>query len=292
MMKPGMSGAPEKAPEGAPEKASKKAPERTPEKALKRAADRLRELGVECPDICVILGSGLSSFTDSFEEDLTVPYGKIPGFPQTAVAGHRGAVVLGKIGGKEMIVFAGRVHLYEGHSPQDVTFTVRLAAELGARTIIVTNASGGLDPGFEVGDLMLIADQLSLISGPRRLPLPTFRMGRAYSERLRGLAVAVAAEERVTLRSGVYIGPLGPTYETPAEIRMMRRIGGSAIGMSTVLEVQAARALGLKVMGIALITNLAVPGSGHETTHKEVLAAGKAGGEKLYRIVSGVARRT
>ncbi len=278
-MESAMSGAPEKVPEGAPER------------VIKRAADRLRELGVVSPGVCVILGSGLSSFTDSFDPDLTVPYEKIPGFPPTAVAGHRGTLVLGRIGGEKTIVFAGRVHLYEGHSPLDVTFTVRLAAELGVHTIVVTNASGGLDPGFEVGDLMLIADQLSLISGPRRLPVPTFRMGCAYSERLRRKAATVAAEEGVTLRSGVYIGALGPTYETPAEIRMMRRIGGSAIGMSTVLEVQAARVLGLKVMGIALVTNLAVPGSGHETTHKEVLAAGRAGGEKLYRIVSGVARR-
>jgi purine-nucleoside phosphorylase len=260
-------------------------------KALKRAAARLRDLGVGRPGTCVILGSGLSSFTNSFEPDLTVPYEKIPGFPTTAVAGHRGALVVGEIGGERTMVFAGRVHLYEGHTPLGVTFTVRLAAEFGVRIIVVTNASGGLDPDFEVGDLMLITDQLSLVWGPRRLPASTFRMGDAYSERLRRQAAAVAAEERVTLRSGVYIGALGPTYETPAEIRMMRRIGGSAIGMSTVLEVQAARALGLKVMGIALITNLAVPGSGHKTTHREVLAAGKAGGEKLYRIVSGVAQQ-
>ncbi len=263
----------------------------TESKALKRAAARLRDLGVGRPDICVILGSGLSSFTNMLEPDLTVPYEKIPGFPTTAVAGHRGALMVGEVGEKRAIVFAGRVHLYEGYAPLEVTFTVRLAAELGVRIIVVTNASGGLDPGFEVGDLMLITDQLSLIWGPRHLPAPTFRMGGAYSERLRRQAVAVAAAERVTLRSGVYIGALGPTYETPAEIRMMRRIGGSAIGMSTVLEVQTARALGLEVMGMALITNLAVPGSGHKTTHKEVLAAGRGGGEKLHRIVSGVAQR-
>ena len=259
--------------------------------SVKAAANALAAHGLERPDVAVVLGSGLSSFVDSLDDALVLPYADIPGFPHTAVVGHRGAVVGCTLGGKRTLVLAGRVHHYEGLTPFDVTFGVRLAAELGAGVFVVTNASGGIDPGFDVGDLMLITDQISFVGGPRRLPPPTFRMGDAYTPGLRELARAAAEDAGIRLREGVYLGSLGPTYETPAEIRMSRLMGASAVGMSTVSEVQAAHARGLKVLGIAMITNVPLPGRFHETTHEEVLEAGRQGASTLVSLVKGTLER-
>ncbi|MCD4689909.1 purine-nucleoside phosphorylase [bacterium] len=256
---------------------------------LERATDWFRARGVGRPGIGVVLGSGLTSFTDGVDVTDSWPYDDIPGFPRSTVSGHSGRVLLGRIGRRKTLIFAGRVHLYEGYEPFEVTFIVRLMAKLGVRTFIVTNASGGLDPAFGAGDLMLITDQLSLVSGPRRLPAMSFRMGHAYTARLQEHAVEAAREHGILLRRGVYAGALGPTYETPAEIQMLRRIGASAVGMSTVIEVQTAAALGLGVLGVALITN--IPGGHGPTTHREVLEAGRLGGEALLALVSGVAGR-
>jgi purine-nucleoside phosphorylase len=253
------------------------------------AAAALRRAGLESAELAVVLGSGLSSFADDLENARVIPYSKIPGMPTSAVAGHRGAAILGTLGGRRAVILSGRAHHYEGLPVADVTFGVRLAAELGVRALIVTNASGGIDPGFEVGDLMLIADQISMLGGPRRLTGRTFRMGGAYSARLRALAREVALENGVPLREGVYMGSLGPTYETPAEIRMARLFGASAVGMSTVTEVQTAFASGIEVMGVALITNVPLPGRFEVTTHREVLSAGRAGGGQLLSLVSKVA---
>ncbi|MFH1689008.1 MAG: purine-nucleoside phosphorylase [Candidatus Eisenbacteria bacterium] len=255
------------------------------------AAQALTARGLSRPDVAVVLGSGLSSFVDALDGALVVPYSEIPGFPRTAVIGHRGAAVGCTLGGKRALVLAGRVHHYEGLAPTDVTFGVRLAAELGAGTLVVTNASGGIDPGFEVGDLMLISDQISAVGGPRRLPPGTFRMACAYSARLRDMARSAAAAAKIRLREGVYLGSLGPTYETPAEIRMARLMGASAVGMSTVSEVQAAHRRGLEVLGIALITNVPLPGRSHETTHEEVLEAGRLGAGALVSLVTGTLER-
>ena len=255
------------------------------------AAGALADRGAVEPDVAVVLGSGLSSFADGLDDTLVVPFAEIPGFPRTAVVGHRGAAVACTLGGRRALVFAGRVHHYEGLAPSDVTFAVRLAAELGARTLVITNASGGIDPGFEVGDLMLITDQIAAVGGPRGLPRGTFRMVDAYTPRLRELAVAAAADSGVRLREGVYMGSLGPTYETPAEIRAARLAGASAVGMSTVSEVQAAHSRGLEVLGIALITNVPLPGRFHETTHEEVLEAGKRGAGSLVSLVTGTLER-
>jgi purine-nucleoside phosphorylase len=258
---------------------------------LTRAAGALLERGFRRPEVAVVLGSGLSSFADGVQDALIAPYAEIPGFPHTAVVGHRGAAVGCTLGGRSALVLAGRVHHYEGLRPSHVTFGVRLAAELGAGTLIVTNASGGIDPGFDVGDLMLIADQISVVGGPRRLPPGTFRMAGAYSDRLRAVARAVAADEKLRLREGVYMGSLGPTYETPAEIAMARRMGASAVGMSTVSEVQAARSIGLQVLGVTLITNVPLPGRFVETTHEEVLEAGRRGAGALLSLVKGTLER-
>jgi purine-nucleoside phosphorylase len=173
-----------------------------------------------------------------------------------------------------------------------VTFGVRLASALGAGVLVITNAAGSVDPGFDVGDLMLIADQISGVSGPRRAPGPgTFRMAAAYSPRLRAIAHEAALDLGIRVRDGVYLGSLGPTYETPAEIRAARAMGASAVGMSTVAEVQAALSLGLDVLGVSLVANLAIPGRHEGTTHAEVLAAGREGGAHLLSLVTAVAER-
>jgi purine-nucleoside phosphorylase len=255
------------------------------------AARRLRELGMPAPDVCVVLGSGLSSFVEGIADRVAVSYRDIPGFPLPAVSGHAGAAFACTIAAKPTLVLSGRVHHYEGFSADEVTFGVRLAAVLGAGTLVVTNASGGLDPGFEVGDVMLIDDQISMVSGPRRLSGPTFRMGRAYSERLKGLVREAGVAAGVRLREGVYLGSLGPTYETPAEVGLARLVGASAVGMSTVTEVQAARALGLDVLGLATITNIPLPGRSAKTTHDEVLEAGRASGARLVSLVTGTLQR-
>jgi purine-nucleoside phosphorylase len=263
-----------------------------PDGAIARAADALRRAGVEVPELAVVLGSGLSSFADGVRDPVVVPYERIPGFPATAVRGHRGAAHSGRLGGARAIVLSGRVHLYEGHGRREVTFGVRLAAALGARTLVITNAAGALDPNFEVGDLMLIADQISLVTGPRRSPGPaTFRMADVYTPRLRALAKERALELGIRLREGVYMGSLGPAYETPAEIRMARAVGASAVGMSTVAEAQAAASLGLEILGVSLVSNLAIPGRHAEVTHAEVLRAGGAGARRLLSLVTAVAER-
>jgi purine-nucleoside phosphorylase len=261
------------------------------EERAARAAEGLAGKGIKPPEVAVVLGSGLSSFADGLTGAVSVPYAEIPGFPRTAVVGHRGTAVGCVIGERRALVLAGRVHHYEGLTPADVTFGVRLAAAMGARSLIVTNASGGLDPGFNVGDLMLITDQISVVGGPRRLPNPTYRMAGAYTERLCGIARATARESGIMLREGVYMGSLGPTYETPAEIRWARLMGASAVGMSTVSEVQEAHARGMDVLGVALITNTPIPGRFHETTHEEVLEAGRKGAGTLLSLVTGTLER-
>jgi purine-nucleoside phosphorylase len=251
----------------------------------------LTEAGISGPEVCVVLGSGLTSFAERVESAVRVPYAEIPGFPQPAVSGHAGAAFGGRIAGSSVLVLSGRVHHYEGFSAEQVTFGVRLAAALGAARLIITNASGGLDPGFCVGDLMIIRDQISAAGGQRRLPGRSFRMAGAYSDRLSEAALDAARSRGIRAREGVYMGSLGPTYETPAEIGLARLVGASAVGMSTVSEVQAAHALGMEVLGVALITNIPLPGRFEETTHEEVLQAGTAGAAALVSLVTGTLER-
>jgi purine-nucleoside phosphorylase len=258
---------------------------------VSRAIDALAARGIPTPEVAVVLGSGLSSFVDGVSDAVVVPYSEVLEFPKTAVAGHRGSAVGCTIGGRSTLVLAGRVHHYEGATTADVTFGVRLASAMGAETLVITNASGGIDGGLDVGDLMLITDQIAAVGGPRRLPPPTYRMKGAYSERLLDLARSTSTELGLRLREGVYMGSLGPTYETPAEIRMARLMGASAVGMSTVSEVQEAHAVGLDVLGIALITNTPIPGRFDETTHEEVLSAGRSGAVSLLSLVTGTLKR-
>jgi purine-nucleoside phosphorylase len=228
-------------------------------------------------DVALVLGSGLGDYANSLEGASAIPYAEIPHMPLSGVLGHAGNLVAGSRGGKRVVAMQGRAHLYEGNSPSEVVFGVRLMALLGAETLIVTNAAGGIAPDFEAGDLMAIRDQLNLTGtsaligpnddrrGPRFLD-----MSAAFDPELIETASGVASGLGFELRRGVYAGLLGPAYETPAEVRMLRTLGADAVGMSTVLEVLAARHMGLRVLGISCIANLAAGISKAPLSHEEV----------------------
>jgi purine-nucleoside phosphorylase len=237
------------------------------------------------PTVGVVLGSGLGAFGDALEQ--SIPYAELPGMPVSTVAGHAGNLRLGTVGGVGVACLQGRVHLYEGHDPAHVVFGVRLLARLGCDSIVLTNAAGGIAPGLRAGDRMLITDHLNLTgqnplagsyADPRGAEAhdgPTLRfidMAGAYDRRLAELAHQAARESGSALREGVYAGLTGPSYETPAEIRMLRTLGADAVGMSTVLEVIALRQLGVRVAAISCITNLAAGISEMPLHHADVQA--------------------
>ncbi len=246
------------------------------------------------PEVGIVLGSGLGALADAVEPDAAVPYAEIPHFPVPTAAGHRGRLVLGRLEGRTVAVMQGRCHLYEGYTAEQVTFPIRVLAGLGAHTLIVTNAAGGISPAFQRGDLMIIADHINFsgtnpLVGPNDDALgPRFPdMSRAYDPALRAFVEAIAHEEHVPIRTGVYVGVLGPSYETRAEIEMLARWGADAVGMSTVAEVIVARHAGLRVLGLAAITNVvkrgpAAPGS---VTHEDVLAAAHEIEPRFVRLV-------
>ena len=246
---------------------------------LSAAAEWLRGRLPHPPLVGVILGSGLGDFADGVDERVTIPYGDIPGFPASAVVGHSGTLVAGTVRGVPTVVLSGRVHFYEGHPMPAVVFPARVLGLLGCRTVIVTNAAGGIDRSFKSGNLMLIEDHINLFGtnplvgandedlGPR---FPD--MSDAYRKDLRSLALAVAKRQRILLKRGVYVGVHGPSYETPAEIRALRVWGADAVGMSTVPEVIALNQMGVGVLGISCITNMAAGVSKQKLDHREVLA--------------------
>ena len=248
----------------------------------------------------LILGSGLNPLADEVTGADRIPYADIPHFPSPTVQGHAGQLVIGQLAGQDVLIMQGRVHAYEGFSLQQVTFPVRVMGELGIETLILTNAAGGLNPTFRPGDLMLINDHIGLMAMTGGNPLwgpnddtlgPRFpALNKAYDPELRRLARRIAAELGIELRQGVYIGLGGPTFETPAEVRFLRLIGGDACGMSTVPEVIVARHMGLRVLGISGISNAAVddPDAAEEANHEEVLAAGQIMVPKLMALLRGV----
>ncbi len=250
-----------------------------------RLAERLREsaaylrdrLGGRKPVVGLVLGSGLGAFADTLEHRLEVEYAEIPHFPRPTVSGHAGRLVIGALGGVECVAMRGRVHLYEGLGADQITFPARTLISLGARTLIITNAAGGIRPEWEPGTLMLISDHINLtgknplIGGNDERLGPRFPdMTTAYDPGLRELARRAAKRVDVAVVEGVYAGLCGPSYETPAEIRMLQVVGGDAVGMSTVLEVIAARHLGARVLGISCITNKAASITGEALSHDEV----------------------
>ncbi len=248
------------------------------------------------PRAAVVLGSGLGGLAEAVSAPTRIPYEDIPGFPTPRVEGHAGELIAGELEGVCVILQSGRFHLYEGHPPDTVALAVRVIAGLGVETLVVTNAAGGLCPAFQVPTLMLIADHVNLMwrnpligpvqEGEERFP----DMAVPYDQELRELARQAARERGIRLEEGVYAGVLGPSYETPAEIRMLRRLGVDAIGMSTVPEVVTARARGLQVLGISSITNAAAGLSGEPLSHEEVLEAGRRLAADLEVIVRGVLR--
>lgn len=253
------------------------------------------------PTVGVILGSGLAEVADALEPADHMPFREIPHFAVSTVEGHAGELVLGRCGDKTVALLRGRLHYYEGYSMQQVTFPVRVLRELGVRTLIVTNAAGGLNTAFRAGDLMLLTDHLDLammaglnpLRGPNDPQIgPRFpEMTNAYDPELRALAQAAARELGFTLREGVYVMLAGPNFETPADSRFLRLIGADAVGMSTVPEVLVARHGGLRVLGISLVSNV-IPETGHgETSHAEVLAAGKEAAPRLAALIREILRR-
>lgn len=244
------------------------------------------------PELGIVLGSGLGGLADDLEDAVAIPFADLPGWPAATAPGHVGRLLLGRLAGRPVVMLQGRFHLYEGNDPGLVIQPVLLFHALGARIVVLTNAAGGLDPSFGPGTPMIMRDHINLtgrspLLGPNADGLgPRFPdMTDAWSPRLRRRLHAAAAAEGVDVREGVYIGLTGPTYETPAEVRMLAGLGGDAVGMSTVLECIAARWVGLEVCGVSLVTNAGAGYSDTPLTHEEVLAAGAEAGPRLTRMI-------
>ncbi|HTV06148.1 MAG TPA: purine-nucleoside phosphorylase [Acidobacteriaceae bacterium] len=252
------------------------------------------------PTIGAVLGSGLGGFASQISGPVAIPYSEIPHFPRSTAPGHSGRLFIGTLKGTPIAVMQGRVHGYEGYHAGQIAFPVRVLGQLGVRTLILTNASGGIRTTFHEGQLVLIADHINMTGknptmGPNdeRLGVRFFDMGDAYSRRLRALARTAAKAEGMTLEEGVYVSVPGPSYETPAEIRAFRTLGADMVGMSTVLETIAARHMGVEVLGISCVTNMAAGVKDQTLTAEEVLETGKrVEGEfarLLTRIVAAIA---
>ena len=244
------------------------------------------------PDVGIVLGSGLGGLADDLEAPVAIPFDELPGWPAATAPGHVGRLLLGRLGGRTVVMLQGRFHLYEGNDPGLIVQPVLLFRALGARLVILTNAAGGLDPSFGPGTLMIMCDHINMtgrspLIGPNADELgPRFPdMTDAWSPRLRERLHAAGGQEGVALVEGVYIGLTGPAYETPAEVRMLAGLGGDAVGMSTVLECIAARWVGLEVCGVSLVTNAGAGYTGAPLTHEEVLEAGATAGPRLARVI-------
>ena len=240
----------------------------------------------------IVLGTGLGGLVNEIEIIQTLPYSAIPHFPVSTVEGHKGEMIFGRIAGKNIIAMLGRFHFYEGYDMQSVTFPIRVMKDLGINTLCVSNASGGLNPGFKVGDLMMINDHINMFGtnpliGPNLNELGTRfpDMSQPYDHHLCTLAREIAIANHIDLKEGVYIGVTGPTFETPAEYKMFRILGGDAIGMSTVPEVIIARHMGMRVFGISIITDSGVPGEIVEISHEEVQEVARKAEPKMSLII-------
>ncbi len=262
---------------------------------IRRGADAVAErLGSLRPRVAIVLGSGLGSVADAVKSAIRIRQSEIPGFPEPGAPGHKGELVGGTLEGVPVVVQSGRFHLYEGHASDVAALPTRVFARLGATTLVVTNAAGGIRHTFRPPVLMLIADHINLMfknplvgpvaEGDERFP----DMSDPYDPTLRRLARDVARTKRIPLEEGVYAGLLGPSFETPAEIRMLQRLGADAVGMSTVPEVIAARARGVRCLGFSSITNVAAGLSSQKLSHLEVLEAGKQVSGQLEQLIRGV----
>ena len=265
------------------------------DKMIADAAEAVRaRLGGRRPKVAIVLGSGLGGLADQVSDAVRIGYGDIPGFHVPTVEGHKGELVAGRLGGVDVIMQSGRFHMYEGHSAQVSVLPVRVCASLGVSTLIVTNAAGGIRRTFAPGTLMLISDHINLtgrnplegavLAGETRFPDMTV----AYDAQLRDVARRVATAQGTRLDEGVYCALLGPTYETPAEVRMLERLGADAVGMSTAPETIVARARGMRVLGFSLITNPAAGTTAALLDHKEVMAVAAEAGGRLASLIAGV----
>jgi purine-nucleoside phosphorylase len=262
---------------------------------IDEAADAVRaRLGGRTPTAAIVLGSGLGQFAERLTDAIRLPYGEIPHFPAPTVVGHGGELVVGTLRGRTVLVQSGRFHMYEGHPASLTALPVRVFGRLGVGTVVLTNAAGGIRRSFGSGTVMLIADQINLsfrnplfgaaLPGEERFP----DMSDPYDPGLRALARDVARRRKVPLAEGVYVGLLGPSYETPAEVRMLERLGADAVGMSTVLEVVAARAAGLRCLGFSAITNPAAGVTPHKLNHLEVMEVAYRIADELATLIEGV----
>lgn len=262
------------------------------------AAEYLRPLFSVTPKIAVVLGSGLGAFADSLDDAQTIPYGDIPGWPQSTAVGHAGKLVVGSVDGIPVAALAGRAHLYEGYTAHQAVYGIRTLRELGVESIILTNAAGGINRNYKPGDLVLISDHINLLgqnplSGPNDVSLgPRFPdMSEAYDKSFRAIARTAGAQMGLTLAEGVYVAVPGPSYETPAEIRYMRTIGADLVGMSTVPETLAANHMGMKVLGISCVTNHAAGVIDQKLNHSEVLEVGERMKSTLIGLLRELCRK-
>jgi purine-nucleoside phosphorylase len=268
---------------------------------VQEAVDHIFPLVALPPTVGIILGSGLGGFAAQVVDAVEIPYAEIPHFPQSTVAGHSGVLVLGTIGGVPVAVMQGRVHAYEGYSMEQVTFPMRVLGMLGCRKLIVTNAAGGIRKDIPEGFLVAISDHINLTGmnaamGPNEPRFACvegagqrfFDMTTAYSPALRKLATAEAEKQGFALSEGVYLAVLGPSFETPAEIRAFRTLGADLVGMSTVHEVIVARHMGIEVLGISLVTNMAAGVSGETIDHEDVMEIGRKVGEQFTKLVTAL----
>jgi purine-nucleoside phosphorylase len=247
------------------------------------------------PSVAVVLGSGLGAFASALEDAVAIPFGEIPHFPQSTVPGHSGRLLIGALSGTPVAVMQGRVHAYEGYSSAEVTFPIRVLDRFGVRGIVLTNAAGGIRASYSQGDLVLISDHINFtghnpVAGPNeeRFGARFFDMTEAYSRRLRQLAHVAANEEGQTLQEGTYLSLLGPSFETPAEIRAFQTWGADLVGMSTVQEAIVARHMGMEVLGISCVTNMAAGIQGEPLSHEEVMETGRRVEARLAGLLTKV----
>src|SRR5712691_7701421 len=265
---------------------------------VKEAADAIRSRIPEVPSIGIVLGSGLGDFANSLTDAVTLPYDQLPHWPASRVIGHEGKLVVGKAQGRLIAALAGRCHVYEGHDLKTVTFSVRVLGLLGVKTLILTNAAGGVNTGFAQGALMVIDDHLNLTGlnplvgeNDERFGARFPDMTEVYSSRLRGIADRAARAIGLTLPHGIYAALMGPSYETPAEIRYLRTIGADAVGMSTVPEAIVARHMGMEVLGISCITNMAAGVLPQPLDHSEVMDTARRVRGQFIALLEGIIGR-
>lgn len=253
----------------------------------------LQKKGMGIPDFGIVLGTGLGNFVDEIDVKVTVPYKEIPHFPVSTVKGHQGELIFGELGGKKVLAMGGRFHYYEGYSVQQVVFPIRVMKYLGVQNLIVSNASGGVNPKFKVGDIMLIYDHINMMPehplrgkndarfGPRFLDLH-----EPYDMNMLAKMEEIAMDLKIPVQKGVYLALQGPTFETPAEYRMVKAIGADAVGMSTVPEVITAKHMGMDCLGISVITDLGIEGHIVEVSHEEVQKVAKIAEKAITKLIT------